>query len=187
MVGATILPKSGITIKGLSLNPTRCGIIPLLRKMGARVRVVRKRAGFEPSGDVTVESAKTKGVVIGAGMIPGIIDEIPVIAVLAALSKGRTVIKGIGELRVKETDRVESMLYNLKAMGAEVRIENDSIIIEGMASLRGAQLKSYGDHRTAMAMTIAAMAADGPSRLDDPDCVTKSFPQFFDVLREIAR
>jgi 3-phosphoshikimate 1-carboxyvinyltransferase len=111
---------------------------------------------------------------------------LPAIFVVAALSKGTTVIRGAEELRVKETDRIESMLDNLKSMGARIEVEASDVIIEGVSRLKGASLKSFGDHRTCMAMSIAALTAEGESSIDDIGCVDKSFPQFFTVLERIA-
>ncbi len=182
IAGASMLRGSRITIRRVTINPTRAGIIPVLKKMGVRIRISKKRDLFEPVGDIMVESSKTKGITISAGTAPSIIDEVPILAVIAALSKGRTVIKGIGELRVKETDRIESITSNLKNMGADINIDGDTMIIKGAERLHGASLKSFGDHRTAMAMTIAALAAKGSSSLDDDACVSKSFPRFFDTL-----
>ena len=154
----------------------------LLAKMGARIKVTNKKDLFEPVGDIEVESGQTRGILIDGGSIPGIIDELPAIFVLASLSSGRTVIRGAEELRVKETDRIRSMKENLEAMGASIRIEPGEIIIEGADGLEGASLKSYGDHRTCMAMAIAALAAKGASRIDDIECAGKSFPEFFKIL-----
>ncbi len=187
MVGATILPKSRIVIRNVSINPTRSGVIAVLKGMGSRIRVTKKKEVYEPVGDIVVESSRTRGITIDSGMIPAIIDEIPILAVLAALSKGRTVFRDIGELKVKETDRVASIVSNLRNMGADINVEGEDIVINGVKGLKAAGLKSYGDHRTAMAMTIAALAASGQSGLDDPDCAAKSFPQFFDYLESIGR
>ena len=182
IAGAVLLKGSSLRIEKVGINPTRAGILKILAGMGARVKVANKKDLFEPVGDIEVESGKIRGISIDETVIPGIIDELPMIFVLASLSKGRTVIKGAEELKVKETDRIKSMKENLEAMGAKIRIEKSGIIIDGVAELTGADLKSYGDHRTCMAMTIAALAAKGPSRIDDVECVTKSFPGFFEVM-----
>ena len=182
IAGAVLLKGSSLRIEKVGINPTRAGILKILAGMGARVKIANKKDLFEPVGDIEVESGKIRGISIDETVIPGIIDELPMIFVLASLSKGRTVIKGAEELKVKETDRIKSMKENLEAMGAKIRIEKSGIIIDGVAELKGADLKSYGDHRTCMAMTIAALAAKGPSRIDDVECVTKSFPGFFEVM-----
>ena len=132
-----------------------------------------------------MKSAKTKGVVIEEAVIPTIIDELPIIFVLAALSKGKTVIRGIGELRVKETDRVFSMAENLQNLGARIKTVKDDVIIDGVERLKGAQLNSFGDHRTCMALVIASLAAEGESVIDGVECVSKSFPSFFRTLEKL--
>ena len=186
MAGAVLLKGSKVKIKKVSINPTRAGIIEALSKMGAKIKVRNKKNLFEPVGDIEVESSPTSGIVIGENMIPALIDELPVICVLASLSKGKTVIRGAGELKVKETDRIGSMAENLKAMGAHIEVLDNDIIIEGVMGLRGAKLKSFGDHRTCMAMAIAALAAKGDSSIDDTGCVSKSFPGFFKTLETIS-
>ncbi len=186
MAGASILMGSEILIRGVGINPTRAGILNIMSRMGANIDVISKKDTFEPSGDIIIKGSKTKGVVIEKDEIPAVIDELPVIFVLAALSDGKTVIRGAGELRVKETDRIASMKYNLEKMGAVMNVEKDSIVIGGVRRLKGAGLKSFGDHRTCMAMAVAALAADGPSKIDDVECASKSFPGFFDVFDKIG-
>lgn len=187
IAGAVLLKDSKVTIKNVSINPTRSGILAVLSRMGARVKVLNKVDAFEPYGDIEAESGPLKGIVIEEAQIPGMIDELPVIFVLASLAKGRTVIKGAGELRFKETDRIASMKENLEKMGGYVKVEKDGIVIEGISQLEGAGLKSYGDHRTCMAMTIAALAAKGSSTIDDVECVNKSFPGFFEILEGLKK
>ena len=182
ITGAVLLKGSKIRIEKVGINPTRAGILDILVKMGAKIIITNKKNVFEPMGDIEVESSSTHGILINEAEIPGIIDELPIIFVLASLSSGRTIIKGAEELRVKETDRIKSMKENLEAMGAKIRLEAKEIIIEGVGELRGASFKSYGDHRTCMAMAIAALAAKGSSEIDDAKCVEKSFPNFFEVL-----
>lgn len=186
MAGAVLLQDSKIRIDGVGINPTRAGILEVMSRMGAKINVLNKRGMFEPVGDVEVEASRTKGIVIEESDIPGIIDELPIIFVLASLSKGKTVIKGAEELRVKETDRINSMKENLERMGARIEVNKDEITIEGVESLKGsANLRSFGDHRTCMAMAIAALTAKGASVIDDAGCITKSFPEFFDVLEKL--
>jgi 3-phosphoshikimate 1-carboxyvinyltransferase len=176
------LNGSRIKIKNVSVNPTRAGILDVLKKMGANIKVTNKKNGFEPTADITVAYSKTRGVTIDADQIPSVIDELPIIFVLAALSNGRTVIKGAQELRVKETDRIDSMSRNLNRMGSSFAIEGDSIIIEGVERLSGSSLESFKDHRTCMAMTIAALCAEGESVIEGTESVSKSFPDFFDAI-----
>ncbi|MDP3804415.1 MAG: 3-phosphoshikimate 1-carboxyvinyltransferase [Candidatus Omnitrophota bacterium] len=187
IVGAILLKGSRLRINKIGINPTRAGILNLLSRMGARIKVLNKKDLFEPVADLEVEYSRTKGVVIEGKSIPGIIDELPIIFVLAALSKGKTIIKGISELRVKETDRINSMEENLKNMGARIRLAGDGIVIDGVGALEGAALKSYDDHRTCMALVIAALAAKGGSSIDNIECVNKSFPEFFHVLEGLKQ
>jgi 3-phosphoshikimate 1-carboxyvinyltransferase len=186
MAGAILLKGSKLKIKKVGINPTRAGIVKVLSKMGARIKVRNKKNLFEPVADIEAESGPTGGTIIGEDMIPALIDELPVICVIASLSRGKTVIRGAGELRVKETDRIGSMTENLRAMGADIEVRNNDIVIEGVSQLRGAELKSFGDHRTCMAITVAAMAAKGESSVDDTACVSKSFPGFFETLKKVT-
>lgn len=183
--GAILLNGSKVRMNKVSINPTRAGILNILSRMGARVRVLDEVGAFEPYGDIEVESGPIKGVDIDENEIPRIIDELPIIFVLASLAKGKTVIRGAEELRVKETDRIKSMKENLEKMGGRISVENGIITIEGVGRLKGASLKSYGDHRTVMAMVIAALTADGESSIDDVECVNKSMPGFFKSLEAI--
>ncbi|MDO8536135.1 MAG: 3-phosphoshikimate 1-carboxyvinyltransferase, partial [Candidatus Omnitrophota bacterium] len=156
-------------------------------KMGADVKIVNKKnRAPEPVADIIVKHSKTRGIIITKDMVPSIIDELPIIFVLAALSKGPTIIEGVGELRVKETDRIASMRNGLKSMGADLRVDGDNIAIEGVKSLKGALLKSFGDHRTCMALAVAALAAEGGSEIEGIESVSKSFPSFFDTLFKLT-
>lgn len=186
MVAATLVKGSRLRIGGVGLNPTRSGILNVMSRMGARVRIVKVSDDFEPSGDIEVESAQTRSTSISASEIPLMIDELPAIFVLAALSEGRTVIEGSSELRVKETDRIASMKENICAMGGRMSVSRGAVVIDGVKALIGTKIRSFGDHRTAMAMAVAAIAAHGPSVLDDAGCINKSFPEFFRTLRAVS-
>ena len=185
IVAALILKNSKIRIRTTGVNPTRAGILNVLSGMGARIRISKRRDPYEPAADIEVVSGPTRGIVIDRSVIPSVIDELPVIFVLASLSQGPTVIRGAEELRVKETDRIRSMSQNLAKMGAKIEIRGSDIVIEGAARLKGSRLESFGDHRTCMAMAVAALAADGESEIDDVGCVNKSFPEFFDILERL--
>ncbi|MBI5143467.1 MAG: 3-phosphoshikimate 1-carboxyvinyltransferase [Candidatus Omnitrophica bacterium] len=187
LVGATLLKGSKIRINKIGINPTRAGILRLLSKMGSKVKILNESDLFEPVADIEVAHAETHGVVIEEEMIPGLIDELPIIFVLASLSKGVTVIRGAKELRLKETDRIHSLEDNLKKMGSQINIKGDELIIEGRKVLQGASLKSFGDHRTCMAVTVAALCAKGESSIDDVECVNKSFPGFFTTLEGLQQ
>ncbi len=190
MVLTTIIPGSRIIMQKVSLNPGRLGIIKLLKRMGADIKIEIIRAqslkNFEPLGNLIVKSSKLKGVNVSKGEIPFVIDELPILMVAACFAKGRTTIHGANELRVKETDRINSMVSNLKSMQAQIQVHKisgqENIVIQGQGWLCGAKLKSCGDHRTAMSMIVAALAARGESELDDVNCINKSFPGFLDTL-----
>ncbi|MCX5668837.1 MAG: 3-phosphoshikimate 1-carboxyvinyltransferase [Candidatus Omnitrophica bacterium] len=195
IVLASIIPKAKIIIEHSGLNPGRCGIINVLKRMRAKIKVVvfkaDKSVNFEPRGDLTINSSKLKGTVVLPSEIPSLIDELPILMVAACFAQGCTTIKGIGELRVKETDRINSMVVNLRKMGAAIRVikvgGQENIVIKGQGRLCGSELRSFGDHRTAMSMVVAALAADGESSLDDISCVSKSFPGFLKTLKSLKR
>ena len=195
VVLAIIIPGAKIVIERLSLNPNRCGIIKVLKRMGAKIRVApcksKKAKSFEPLGNLTVTSGKLKATVVNPQEIPSLIDELPIFMVAACFAEGRSIIKGAGELRFKETDRINSMIANLRSMGADIRSVksggSENILIKGRGFLNGSKLKSFGDHRTAMSMVVAALAAKGSSRLDDISCISKSFPGFLTTLNSLLK
>ncbi|MDP3790133.1 MAG: 3-phosphoshikimate 1-carboxyvinyltransferase [Candidatus Omnitrophota bacterium] len=186
IIAALLLGGSRITLKHVGVNETRTGIIDILRRMGGKIEMKMLKNDWEPTADITVSSGGLHGTTITKEEIPRSIDELPAIMIAAAFAKGRTVIKGAGELRVKETDRIESMRSNLKKMGGDLLSDGDDIIIEGRDDLNGAEFSSFGDHRTAMAMAIAALRASGGSVINDIACVSTSFPEFFDILKSIS-
>lgn len=187
LVLAAACPGTVLTVEGVGINSTRDGIIDVLSRMGAVVDIDgRREVGGEPVADVTVKASTLKGVNIEAPLIPRLIDEIPALAVAAAVAEGRTVITGASELRVKESDRIEATCRMLTAFGAAVEALDDGMIISGGAGLQGAEIDSRGDHRVAMAASVAALLADGPSRISGTDCVDTSFPGFFDLLNEVT-
>ena len=187
MVAALILESSNVTIKNLGINPTRAGVIDILRRMGASIEVSNiRQEGIEPLADVIVSSSGLEGISIEGDIIPRAIDELPIIMVAASLAKGTTLIKGAGELRVKETDRVTSMTECLKSMGADIGSEGDTIVINGVDCLKGAVVNSFGDHRTAMSMVIAGLRANGETTVLDTDCINTSFPAFEALLHKLV-
>ena len=195
IVLAAISPKAKITIQGVSLNLSRCGIINVFKRMQAKIKLVSvkksKTKSAEPFGNIIVKSSKLKSTVVNPKEIPSLIDELPILMVAACFAQGKTIIKAVGELRVKETDRINSMVVNLKRMGADIRVikigSREDVVIHGKGMLNAANLKSFGDHRTAMSMVVAALAAEGESRLDDISCVSKSFPGFIKILQSLGR
>ncbi|MCX5716693.1 MAG: 3-phosphoshikimate 1-carboxyvinyltransferase [Candidatus Omnitrophica bacterium] len=187
MVAALILGSSRLTIKNMGVNPTRTGIIDILKAMGGDIKISPIGLNLpEPMADVTISASALKGIVIEGDLIPRAIDELPIVMVAAAFAQGTTVIKGAGELRVKETDRIESMSGNLKKMGADITIEQDNIIIRGRETLNGADVDSFGDHRTAMSMAIAGLRAQGRTSVLNTDCINTSFPEFEGLLHKLV-
>ena len=182
IAAASLIPGSEILIRGVGINPTRAGMIEVAQSMGADISILGiRRDSAEPAADLLVRYAPLHGVTIGGSVIPALIDEIPVLAVMAACAEGTTYIKDAAELKVKETDRIDTITKGLSAMGCSVAPENDGMIIEGNsgAPLTGSAIKTYGDHRIAMAFSVAALAARGETVIDDEHCVDVSYPGFY--------
>ncbi|MFA4889355.1 MAG: 3-phosphoshikimate 1-carboxyvinyltransferase [Candidatus Omnitrophota bacterium] len=193
MVAAAIVPGSRVVIKKVSLNPSRIGIIRVLKRMGARIKISNYQlpvTSYEPSGDILVKFSKLRGTKVSKAEIPSLIDELPVLMVAASLAKGKSVFESVAELRVKETDRVKSMVENLRNMGADIQVAGfgsvEKVVVRGVSSLSGAKLKSFGDHRTAMSLVVAGLAAQGKSTIDDTSCIAKSFPEFLAILNTLT-
>jgi len=205
LVLASLLPNARLRITRVNLNPSRYGIIKVLKRMGADIKVSKcqprpcvqergqsvKVSKFEPMGDIIVKSSSLRGTTVKKQEIPSLIDELPILMVAASLAKGRTVFEGAGELRVKETDRIRSMSENLRKMGANIHIDklakSENIVIEGVKDLIGAKVKSFGDHRTAMSMIVAGLKAQDKTLIDDISCVNKSFPDFLAFLKPLIK
>ena len=183
MTAGLIVPNSCITIKNVGINPTRDGMIQVCKQMGGKVILENERMiSGEPVADITVYTSSLKGITIGGDLIPTLIDEIPIIAILACFADGDTIIKDASELKVKESNRIDVMVENLSAMGADIEATEDGMIIHGGKPLHGATIKSYDDHRIAMSFAIASLVADGETTIDHPDCVTISYPNFYSDL-----
>ncbi len=188
IVAACLVPGSNLTITGVGINPTRNGLIQVLKKMGASIQIKNKRFfGNEPVADLNIKYSRLRGINVRGRIIPNIIDEIPVLTVAAALASGRTVISEARELRVKETDRIRSMASQLGKMGAVIKEKEDGLIIEGIKELKGAKVNSFGDHRTAMSLAIAGMLADGSTTINDTSCINTSFPGFLSLLNKLTK
>jgi 3-phosphoshikimate 1-carboxyvinyltransferase len=178
LVAAAALPGSRLLIKDVGLNPTRTAILKVLGRMGAHMIDIVHQSEGEPIGNIEIHGAPLKGTTILESEVPNLIDEIPVIAVAAALAEGKTIIRNARELRVKETDRITTVVDNLRAMGAEVQEFDDGMEIEGGHPLHGAVIDSFGDHRIAMAFAIAGLFAKGETVIRNTDCVNTSYPGF---------
>ncbi len=180
-----IVPDSEILIENVGINPTRAGILKVCEDMGGNITLLNERTeGGEKIADILVKTSSLHGITIEGDIIPALIDEIPVIAVMAAVAEGTTVIKDAAELKVKETDRIETVTDNLKAMGCNVTPTADGMIITG-GKLRGASIHTLLDHRIAMAFSIAALVAEGTTKILDSKCVDVSYPTFYDTFEQL--
>ena len=187
LVLGAIMPNSQITVTNVGINPTRTGIINVLKDMGADITLenVHTSAG-ETVADITVRSSSLKGTTVGGDIIPRLIDELPIIAVAAVFANGQTVIKDAQELKVKETNRIRAVVDEFNKCGIDITETDDGMIINGGKSIHGADFKTYGDHRMAMSLTVLAQLADGESTLDDSDCACVSYPTFFDDFYKLG-
>lgn len=186
-VAAAIHPNAELTTMGVGMNPTRIGALEVLRAMGARVTVSNMRTeGSEPVADVTVASSSLTGTTIKGAIIPALIDEIPVLAVAAAMATGQTIIADAAELKAKETDRIQTVVEALQAMGVRVEATADGMIIEGRGHLDAVQVDSHGDHRLAMAWAVAALVARGEMHIAGSEAVDVSYPDFWRDIAAIA-
>lgn len=187
LAAAAMVPNSSVEIANVGLNPTRTGIINVLQQMGAKIEVVDDTGGRgETYGTIKVSKDTLNGIEISGDIIPTLIDELPIIALLATQAEGTTVIKDAAELRVKETDRIAAVTTELKKLGASIEATDDGMIIHGPTPLKGACLHSYGDHRLGMMAAIASLVTDGEVQIEDPACIAVSYPNFFEHLTELV-
>ena len=187
LAGACIVPGSEVLLKHVGINPTRDGILRVAKAMGADIELVNETKDAEPCADLLVKSSALHGTTIGGDLIPTLIDELPVIAVMAACAEGTTVITDAAELRVKESDRIRAVAEGLSAMGADITPTADGFVIHGGKPLHGAKIHTYDDHRIAMSFAVAGLAAEGETTLDDESCVRISYPSFFRDLAALER
>lgn len=186
-MAAAAITKKSLTINNLGLNPTRTAFIDYLKSIGCTVEIQNKtKLSGELRGDVTVTGNKLKSRKISGDTTVGLIDEIPIVAVMAAFTEGTTVIRDAAELRVKESDRLRAITENLQAMGINCGLLEDGLVIEGGKELNGSDFKSFGDHRIAMAFSIAALFLTGPSTIDDASVVSISCPDFYKIIDKIS-
>jgi 3-phosphoshikimate 1-carboxyvinyltransferase len=185
LVAGAIHPDARIMVRGCGINPTRTGIIDILLAMGAKLKIDNKRmeAG-EPLADIVVESSELRGIEVGGDIIPRLIDEIPVLAVAGCVAKGKTVIRDAGELRVKESDRVATVVSELSRLGAKIEPLPDGMVIYGGRPLSGTEVDSYLDHRLAMSLAVAGLIAKGETIINHAQVVQVSYPAFWQVLQQ---
>ena len=182
-----LVPGSRLLVKNVGINPTRAGFLEVCRKMGADIGYLNRQSqGGEETADLLVTPKPLTGTVIEEAVIPSLIDEIPILAVMAAFAEGTTVIRDAAELKVKETNRIQTVTENLLAMGAEIIPTEDGMIIHGTGALKGTQIQSHLDHRIAMAFSVAALAAEGTTTILDGQCVDVSYPGFFAQLMNLS-
>ncbi|WP_138437597.1 bifunctional prephenate dehydrogenase/3-phosphoshikimate 1-carboxyvinyltransferase [Marinobacter shengliensis] len=185
LVAASIAPDSDLTLRHVGMNPTRVGVINILRQMGANIEVLEERViGGEPVADLRVRSAELRGIDIPGDQVPLAIDEFPVLFIAATCAKGRTVLRGAEELRVKESDRIQVMADGLAALGVETTVTPDGIVIEGGQTIGGGTVESHEDHRISMSFAVASLRATGPIRINDCANVATSFPGFVDLAKQ---
>jgi 3-phosphoshikimate 1-carboxyvinyltransferase len=189
MIAAVMMvPGSSLLIENVGINPSRTGILDVVDRMGGKIEPINERVvNEEPVADLLVTYSELQGIEISGDIIPRLIDEIPVIAVMATQAGGRTVIKDAEELKVKETDRIATVVSELSKLGAKIIATEDGMIIEGPTPLKGAVIDSFGDHRIGMAMAIAGLAAEGETLIENDDAILVSFPGFPDVLQSISK
>ncbi|MEZ4696161.1 MAG: 3-phosphoshikimate 1-carboxyvinyltransferase [Rhodothermales bacterium] len=187
IVAATVLENAKSIMMGVGLNPTRSALLDVLKAMGAKIGISNERErGGEPIADLQIESAALSGVVIDEALIPNLIDELPILAVAATQAEGRTLVRGAGDLRNKESDRIDAVCVNLRALGASVEEFDDGFAITGPTKLTGTTVSSYHDHRIAMSMGVAGLIASGETTVENSECVAISFPGFWDELEKMS-
>jgi 3-phosphoshikimate 1-carboxyvinyltransferase len=188
LVAAAIVPGSEIVLKNVGLNPTRTGIIEVMNNMGADIQLINHNVdSFEPSGDILIKASNLNGTVIEGQLIPKLIDEIPIIALLATQATGKTIIKDASELKVKETNRIDTVVEELRKLGASIEATDDGMIIHGNSKLSGGTVSSHGDHRIGMMLAIAALVCQGVVELENPQAIAVSYPNFFNHLDIISK
>lgn len=190
IVAGLICKNADILIENVNTNPTRAGIIEVAKRMGGNIELLNERfVSGEPVADIHVTSSQLKGCEISGEIIPALIDEIPVIAVMAACADGQTIIKDAADLKAKESDRIATVTENLLAMGADITPTDDGMIINGNSldrPLKGAGIKTYMDHRIAMSFAVAGLVADGDTTFDHEECCVISYPDFYQTLQSIV-
>ena len=187
LVAAILAPRSELTIQGVGVNPTRTGLLEILAEMGAKVHLEQCRVvADEPVADLTVRTADLRAISVRGDRVVRMIDELPVLAVAATQARGTTVVRDAAELRVKETDRIATVVLELRALGAQIEPLEDGFVVTGPTSLRGAHVDSHGDHRLAMALSVAGLIAQGEVVVKNVQCIDDSFPGFVKWMREIG-
>lgn len=187
LVAALLVGVGEVTLEGVGVNSTRTGLLDVLDEMGAEITWLNQtEQGGEPVADLMVRSSELRGVEVGGELVVRMIDEFPILAVAATQAQGETLVRDARELRVKETDRIASVVAELRAMGAPIQEQEDGFVVEGPIRLRGARVHSHGDHRLAMALVIAGLIAEGETVVEEADVFADSFPDFVSLLQELG-
>lgn len=188
LVAGAIVPKSKLTLTNVGLNVTRTGIIDVLQAMGAKFSINdSENTSHEEMGTIDIEASSLQGMEIGGELIPRLIDEIPIIALLATQAEGKTVIKNAEELKVKETNRIDAVVNELKKLGANITATDDGMVIEGPTPLHGGDLLTYGDHRIGMMAAIASLITSSSVTIDNEECIAVSYPNFFEHVATVTK
>jgi 3-phosphoshikimate 1-carboxyvinyltransferase len=187
LAAAAIVPGSRIVVRNVNLNPTRLGFVDALERMGAGVTMTVVTEEPEPMGHIEVRNAPLHAIAIDEGQVPAILDELPLLGIVAAYAAGTTTVRGARELRVKESDRIAVLATGLRALGGSIVEIDDGFDVTGGSALHGAHVASGGDHRLAMAFAIAALGASAPVSIEDAGCVAISHPSFFADLEQLCR
>lgn len=188
LVAGAIVPNSEIVLKNVGLNPSRTGIVDVMQEMGADLHIINEdKDAFEPVGDMVIKTSSLRGITIEGEMIPRLIDEIPVIALLATQAEGVTIIKDAEELKVKETNRIDTVVHELTKLGARIEATADGMIIYGKSTLTGGTVSSHGDHRIGMMLAIAALICEDETKLIHADAISISYPNFFAHLNALIK
>jgi 3-phosphoshikimate 1-carboxyvinyltransferase len=185
IAAALLVPGSDLRIENVGLNPTRIGFYTVLKHMGAKLEIEKIDDRPEPSGTLRVHSSELKGIQVDPQVVPLLIDELPILMVLCALAKGKSVIRGARELRVKETDRIRSMGEGIRTIGGKFEEREDGCVIEGVTQFKGGAISSFADHRTAMSLAIAGLRAEGGVKVQGSECVDISYPKFEKDLQAV--
>ena len=187
LVAGAAHPNARVTVKGVGINPSRTGVLDVLREMGANIKMENVREdGNEPSADLVAESSDLRGIEIGGDIIPRVIDELPVLAMAASQASGRSIFRDAAELRVKESDRISATVDGLAALGAGISETEDGMVIEGGSRLNGARVKSHGDHRIGMTMAVAGLVSNGETLIEESEAADVSYPEFWDTLEDLS-
>ena len=186
LAAGLIVPDSEICLSNVGVNPTRAGILQVIEQMGGNISLLNQKSdNQEPTADILVKTSNLHGVTIEGSMIPTLIDEIPILAVLACFAQGTTVIKDASELKVKESNRIDTIVKNLTSMGAHITATEDGMVIDGGYPLTGTFIDSQKDHRIAMSFAVAALASKGTTNIPDSGCVSISYPGFYEDLGKL--